>query len=924
MMRRSWFVRGWIVVLLISLLTPQFYATASIQDLQQDATEQVEQWIIRWKDGAPPAEFLAQSEVHHFDDVLGVTVASPNTLQDQDAWIEAWSQSDDILYMEPNRKVSISASTNDPLLRFQSHLKQIQAESAWDSIQSNTSITIGVVDTGVDFNHPDLKLNLLDGKNIINENATAQDDHGHGTNVAGVLAAIGNNQTGVSGVMWNAKILPIKALDASGTGSEDQLGRGIKYAVDNGAKIVVLSLGLYKYSNYLQDIANYAEQKGVLLVAASGNDGQIVKYPAAYPTVFAVGGINENYNVESKSNFGPELDIVAPWKVFTTALGGGYDYNQGTSMATPQVAAVAALVWAKYPEMTPEQLRNHLRMTAQDIGASGWDELSGYGMLRADQALSAKPVTDIHEPNNTKESAANIPINAKFSGELSTKDDLDWYRIFYPYDGQLTLKFSADQLSDLEQLEINYVVGGKSVQVFTDVSKPITVDAYKGMGYLLVKGSSNWRSALQYSVTSQFTIYRDAFEDNDRQYKAFHLPSSVTRLTGTFHQLNDQDWYLYTVTKEGSLQIKASGDTYRMDLAIWLQREDGTPYFVDIGGDGEPEISKTIDVLPGKYYIRITNESLNMESHPVAGEYTLFVEYNEKLIDPNEPNDKLYESSTLVLDRTMQGHIDVREDEDWYSFKITKESVAKLQLSNIPTNRIMTIRLYDAKQTLLKSISNEYGKNSVKLEEKLTSGTYYAQLTSYQSFSNTFYQFKVSAVPLVAGFTDISNHWALESIQALTEKQLIKGYDNYTFQPNRLITRAEVAQMMVRVMGLTKVNEKFQFEDINQSHWAYDALNKATAAGLMTGYPDNTIKPDLSITRAEMAVILARALQLGGVSQENSPFSDVEPDYWAYPYLVELQQKGWLKGYEDGSFKPARGATRAEFVTLMHQFIDRK
>ncbi|UUZ82595.1 S8 family serine peptidase [Paenibacillus sp. P26] len=215
---------------------------------------------------------------------------------------------------------------------------------AWDTAQENRDMVIAIVDTGIDLNHPDLKANLVPGVNLVNPKPPPQDDNGHGTNVAGIIAAVGGNDRGVAGMLWKAKLMPVKALESDGSGGEQKLGEGIRYAVDHGAKIVVLSLGLNKYSSYMSDIVRYAEERDVLLVVATGNEGNRVKYPAAYPTVLAVGGVDSDGTVDVRSNTGPEIDVVAPWDVFTTAKGGDYEYKDGTSMAAPQVAARCALL----------------------------------------------------------------------------------------------------------------------------------------------------------------------------------------------------------------------------------------------------------------------------------------------------------------------------------------------------------------------------------------------------------------------------------------------------------------------------------------------------------------------------------------------------------------------------------------------------
>lgn len=919
---------GVIALLLFSLVSPYHQHLVAMSDPESpwlsDQEPIAEQWLIRWQEGQPTEQFKEESLILSYDADLGVTLAEPTEKEQLAEWVERWYQADDIVYMQPNHRVTVSAKPNDELLRFQPHLAPIQVEKAWDTRTANTSMIIALVDTGVDLEHPDLKANLISGKNLLDEKAPPQDDHGHGTSLAGILAAEANNRTGIAGILWDAKIMPVKALESDGSGSEERLGRGIKYAVDHGAKIVVLSLGLYKYSNYLYDIVTYAESKGVLLVAASGNNGQAVKYPAAYPTVLAVGGVGVNKQVEAESNRGPELDIVAPWRVFTTTLGGGYDYNEGTSMAAPQVAAVAALVWAQHPEWKPYQVRNHLKQTAEDLGTPGWDVLSGDGLLRADRAVTLPYKADYYEPNNTREQAKNLSIDSMIVAQLADTKDTDWYKLVSPYDGQIALTFQAGSAAELGQMKAEYIVNGRPTQSFDNLSKPIQINTYVGTGYLKVSAKSSLSKLIQYQVTTKFTIYRDAFEDNDRQYKAFNIPKSTRSIVGTFHQLNDQDWFSYQVEENGTLQFKVSGDSYRMDLALWIQREgSNTPLFVDLEQEGLPEISKALDVLPGKYYVRVTNEAVSQESHPVAGEYNLFVEYAKKLTDPNEPNNKAFQATVMSLDTTYEGNFTDKADEDWYSFKVKSESYVKLDLTDIPVDRVMSVVLLDSKQKQLHTMVNEFGKNKQSMEHKLPAGTYYLRLTANQGITKSLYHLRVKATPLVSGFRDIASHWARGSITELVKLKMIKGYSDDTFRPDASITRAEVAQVMASALGLNE-SANVQFIDMSSGHWAYTSVSKVFKAGIIMGYPDGSFHPDAPISRAEMAVMLGRALQMKEQAVQTSPFTDVPVTYWALPWIKQLQEDGWLQGYSDGTYRPEAGATRAEYVTLIYRWVKQR
>ena len=252
-----------------------------------------------------------------------------------------------------------SQAPNDVFYHRQQYLQQIDVPTAWETVAKRTlsRVTVAVVDTGVDLNHPDLQDRLVKGVNILEPNKLPQDDHGHGTNVAGVVAAISNNQIGIAGIAQNARIMPIKAVPANGIGQEEDLIKGIRYAVDNGARIVILSLGLHLKSTQMIETIAYAERKNVLLVAATGNTGETVMYPSAYATVVAVGGATLTNEYKYLSNYGPEIDLIAPWYVFTTSRDGNYVYKEGTSMAAPQVAGIAALLLGIDATLKPGQLR---------------------------------------------------------------------------------------------------------------------------------------------------------------------------------------------------------------------------------------------------------------------------------------------------------------------------------------------------------------------------------------------------------------------------------------------------------------------------------------------------------------------------------------------------------------------------------------
>lgn len=290
---------------------------------------------------------------------------------------------------------------NDPRYRaFQWNLQRIGMEQAWDLRPSAPTVVVAVLDTGVDFEHPDLRGNLLldRGYDFVGGSANPQDDESHGTGVAGVIGAIGNNREGLSGIAWRVRILPIKVLNAEGRGSNSTLAKAIIYAVDNGAQILNVSSTSADYSFTLEQAIAYAREKGAFIVAAAGNtgdQGNEVTYPAAFEGVFAVGATDENDRLAGFSQRGPYVALVAPGvDIPSTAwIGAGqtrYASYSGTSIAAPHVSGVAALLWTLRPDLSADELAETLRSTADATpGSNGGAEGFGSGILNAARAVAS-------------------------------------------------------------------------------------------------------------------------------------------------------------------------------------------------------------------------------------------------------------------------------------------------------------------------------------------------------------------------------------------------------------------------------------------------------------------------------------------------------------------------------------------------------
>lgn len=285
-------------------------------------------------------------------------------------------------------------------------IDRIDAELVWPKGEAGAGIDVGVIDTGVSTAHSDLK--VKGGVSEVWYTASYNDDNGHGSHVAGIIAAT-NNAVGVVGAAHSANLYAIKVLDRTGSGYLSDVIDGIDWAVANGMEVINMSLGCDCPSQVLHDAVIRANNAGVVTVAAAGNSGGAVSYPAAYPEVISVSATDVANSVPYWSSRGPEVDLAAPGvSIYSTYKGNKYATMSGTSMASPHVAGAAVLVLksaldtafdelgnciAEYDAdcsgvWSPAEIQHKLEASAVDLGAPGQDDLYGYGLVNANAAFS--------------------------------------------------------------------------------------------------------------------------------------------------------------------------------------------------------------------------------------------------------------------------------------------------------------------------------------------------------------------------------------------------------------------------------------------------------------------------------------------------------------------------------------------------------
>jgi subtilisin family serine protease len=440
------------------------------------------------KDFKDKYSFLSNEQssiLQNFDNYYNIQVSNQSDLSKIISYLK---NDKNFISITPNYIFKIDTDNtipNDSLFQSQWYLKAINADRLSQNY-TGKGIIIGLIDTGIDFTHPDLENNLwVNTKEDINKNGKfdpwlateirngitgdlndidddkngiiddvigydfvdqsvvnigdysnpdpiPEDQGEHGTLVAGVISAVRNNQIGIAGIASNSKILTAKAFDVTGNAESDDIARAILYAVMNGAKVLNFSFGEQNESPIVYDAIKFASSMGCVMIGSSGNNGwNFQHYPSDHPEVISVGGVDESLRISGKTNYGSMLDITAPsTNIMTTNVGGGYKFTAGTSLSAPMVTALAAMMLEKNPMMTPAAVRGTIQMAARREFSSTWSIYYGAGILDVNKTLESTGTSTFeitsptHQLTINKDIESLIQINGTVASTLFDSYDI--------------------------------------------------------------------------------------------------------------------------------------------------------------------------------------------------------------------------------------------------------------------------------------------------------------------------------------------------------------------------------------------------------------------------------------------------------------------------------------------------------------------
>jgi len=768
-------------------------------------------------------------------------------------------------------------------------------------------IIVAVIDTGIKVDHEDINIILDAGIDVADEDDDPTDYNSHGTHVAGIIGAKKEDSGDkVVGMAPGVKILPIKMYKDNGDSSTFLLAKSIQYAIDHNADVITMSLSYAERSGQVTDVLRKAEAAGIVVIASTDNmsnhwvDGEvyheryngenrrsvIMNYPAAEDTVLAVGSVRQNpsireIGISDFSDIGGvvldverKVDVVAPGSfISSSSFISNTDpiTKSGTSMATPHVAGYVALLMAKYPQLTPAQIREVVRSTAYDPGIvipEGYDREAtiGNGLIDVQAGLNFSPL-----------------INLSFGG-LNT---FTYEPMVYEKTYNVTNDISSVNISSTIMQDAILNINGEQLST---KSIPLNI----GENIVVIKATLN-----NVIRTYTYTIYRDTFTDplvsnlivtgtlvspiakiRDGEFQVV-VEDSVNSVKITF-ELKDPNALLsincsdYIYSNNSEVQIDLDSETSIVIFKVKL--EDGT-------------ISQYALSIPHKKDVIRTETDLPLHSNVVE---TIEIEY---------PKDVGLRLNTDIVALHYGALAD--EQNKSYSFlaSVTGTDVKEV-IWSVDDERYVTV--------------DEFGRVTTKNDVPIGTGDIIVNVKATTVVGGV----SASAMVIFVERTPLGN----ENFSA----PYISGYSDGTFKPKKNLSRAEVAVIFSKILNLDLSSPGTQiFEDVNVDYWGYPYIQSMFQTKIFMGYTDDGnrfFNPDAPISRAEIAQVFTnywsyRKIEVDGSSNHNIP--DVPSTHWAAIPINRLYNTEIFSGYLNGAYRPNDDTLREQMVNMINKLIGR-
>ncbi|MCB0919759.1 MAG: S8 family serine peptidase [Actinobacteria bacterium] len=625
------------------------------------------------------------------DDLLAVTVDHRYRLKDP----------------EPSRNAAEDGSgaadtVNDPRRDEQWALDRLQAESVWDTTKG-AGVTVAVLDTGVDPSHADIPDSVVAGPDFTGEGDSLDDGYGHGTHVAGSIAALTDNSTGIAGFQPDVELMSVKVLDSWGSGYWSWLASGIIGATDLGADVLNMSLGGSSQDPAVGVAVEYARSQGVTLVAAAGNDGDwaSASYPAAFPGVVGVGATDSSDDIAPFSSRGDWVDVSAPGAdILSTVPGNRYESWNGTSMATPHVSALAAALIAA----GAQQPTRIMTGTAEDLGDPGRDDDFGHGLINPITALeAATPPPGVTAPDSP--------------GDVVVSQDAEDYSVDVSWSEPVGDGGSPIVAYDARALDADMnVTGGCS----SDGATACEMRLESGT-YTVEVTASNLYFTSDPVASQPFTAIGPPDEGGDSIEEATALPFGEAR-SDLIHDEADRDFWRIDVTEAGLLSVDMDGpDNWDFDWDLSVQDADGNW----IGGSASGSNDETVDVFveAGTYYAEV----YSFYGSSFSEMYSIQADLSQ--LPEDRAGDSFATATPLLLGEPNTDHLPYWGDLDYWRIDVAEAGLLTVEM-NGPVNPDFNwdLVLYDSSHNELDRSQSQ--ENQEFVAAQVVPGRYYAQVYS--------------------------------------------------------------------------------------------------------------------------------------------------------------------------------------------------